>query len=54
MEKLQHVYIVIFNKQLACACILLSLFVVGPPYTLHFRVKFYAAEPQDLHEELTR
>jgi len=27
---------------------------IGPPYTLHFRVKFYAAEPEDLHEELTR
>ncbi|XP_031568493.1 uncharacterized protein LOC116303153 isoform X2 [Actinia tenebrosa] len=27
---------------------------IGPPYTLHFRVKFYAAEPHDLGEELTR
>ncbi|KAK3732825.1 hypothetical protein QZH41_017725 [Actinostola sp. cb2023] len=27
---------------------------IGPPYTLHFRVKFYAADPQDLGEELTR
>lgn len=27
---------------------------IGPPYTLHFRVRFYAAEPQDLTEELTR
>ncbi|XP_065053913.1 band 4.1-like protein 5 isoform X2 [Rhopilema esculentum] len=27
---------------------------IGPPYTLHFRVKFYAAEPESLHEELTR
>ena len=27
---------------------------VGPPFTLHFRVKFYAAEPQKLKEELTR
>ena len=32
----------------------LILFPVGPPYTLHFRVRFYAAEPQDLTEELTR
>jgi hypothetical protein len=28
--------------------------LVGPPYTLHFRVKFYAAEPHELGEELTR
>lgn len=28
--------------------------VIGPPYTLHFRVKFYAPNPQTLHEELTR
>ncbi|XP_015751808.1 PREDICTED: band 4.1-like protein 4B, partial [Acropora digitifera] len=27
---------------------------IGPPFTLHFRVRFYAAEPQDLSEELTR
>lgn len=27
---------------------------IGPPFTLHFRVRFYAAEPQDLTEELTR
>ncbi|XP_048580090.1 uncharacterized protein LOC5514796 isoform X2 [Nematostella vectensis] len=27
---------------------------IGPPYTLHFRVKFYAAEPHELGEELTR
>lgn len=30
------------------------LVLVGPPFTLHFRVRFYAAEPQDLSEELTR
>uniref|UniRef100_T2M5L9 Band 4.1-like protein 5 n=1 Tax=Hydra vulgaris TaxID=6087 RepID=T2M5L9_HYDVU len=27
---------------------------IGPPYTLHFRVKFYALEPHKLKEELTR
>jgi len=27
---------------------------IGPPYTFHFRVKFYAIEPAKLHEELTR
>lgn len=29
-------------------------FAVGPPYTLRLRVKFYASEPNNLHEELTR
>lgn len=27
---------------------------IGPPYTLHFRVKFYAPDPHLLTEELTR
>jgi len=27
---------------------------IGPPYTIHFRIKFYAPEPDVLHEELTR
>ncbi|RMC18702.1 hypothetical protein DUI87_04598 [Hirundo rustica rustica] len=27
---------------------------VGPPYCLHFRVKFYSSEPNNLREELTR
>lgn len=27
---------------------------IGPPYTFRFRVKFYASDPQNLHEELTR
>ncbi|XP_058868926.1 band 4.1-like protein 4B isoform X4 [Acipenser ruthenus] len=26
----------------------------GPPYTLHFRIKFYSSEPNNLHEEFTR
>ena len=30
------------------------LFVVGPPYTFRFRVKFYTSDPQNLHDELTR
>lgn len=29
-------------------------FAVGPPYTLHLRVKFYSSEPNNLREELTR
>ncbi|XP_051642976.1 band 4.1-like protein 5 isoform X3 [Manacus candei] len=29
-------------------------FAVGPPYCLHFRVKFYSSEPNNLREELTR
>jgi len=33
-----------------CFCFLL----VGPPYTMHFRVKFYPVEPHKLREELTR
>jgi len=28
--------------------------LVGPPYTFRFRVKFYASDPQNLREELTR
>lgn len=28
--------------------------VAGPPYLLYFCVKFYAADPCRLHEELTR
>ena len=32
-----------------------SVDVLGhPPYTFNFRVKFYAAEPHTLSEELTR
>ncbi|KAF2975480.1 hypothetical protein EK904_012266, partial [Melospiza melodia maxima] len=27
---------------------------VGPPYTLHFRIKYYSSEPNNLHEEFTR
>lgn len=27
---------------------------IGPPYSIHFRVKFYPIEPSKLHEELTR
>ncbi|XP_039593551.1 band 4.1-like protein 4B isoform X3 [Polypterus senegalus] len=27
---------------------------IGPPYTLHFRIKFYSSEPNNLHEEFTR
>lgn len=27
---------------------------IGPPYTLHLRVKFYSSEPNNLREELTR
>uniref|UniRef100_A0A8C1L0P3 Erythrocyte membrane protein band 4.1 like 5 n=1 Tax=Cyprinus carpio TaxID=7962 RepID=A0A8C1L0P3_CYPCA len=30
------------------------LVLVGPPYCLHMRVKFYSSEPNNLHEELTR
>lgn len=29
-------------------------FVVGPPYTLRLKVKFYSSEPNTLREELTR
>jgi len=28
--------------------------VVGPPYTLRLKVKFYSSEPNSLREELTR
>lgn len=28
--------------------------VVGPPYTLRLKVKFYSSEPNTLREELTR
>ena len=41
------------DLQFIIVCIF-CLFLVGPPFTLHFRVRFYAAEPQDLSEELTR
>ncbi|KAM9307895.1 band 4.1-like protein 4B [Gastrophryne carolinensis] len=27
---------------------------IGPPYTLHFRIKYYSSEPNNLHEEYTR
>jgi FERM N-terminal domain/FERM central domain len=27
---------------------------IGPPYTLHLKVKFYSSEPNTLREELTR
>ncbi|XP_066924456.1 band 4.1-like protein 5 [Clytia hemisphaerica] len=27
---------------------------IGPPYSIHFRMKFYPIEPHKLHEELTR
>ena len=44
--------------ELVVGIINLSIFItcnsVGPPYTFHFRVKFYAMEPHKLHEELTR
>lgn len=30
------------------------MFLVGPPYTLRLRVKFYSSEPNNLREELTR
>jgi len=32
----------------------LSNFLVGPPYTLRLKVKFYSSEPNTLREELTR
>lgn len=28
--------------------------LVGPPYTLHLRVRFFSSEPQSLRDELTR
>ena len=28
--------------------------LVGPPYTLRLKVKFYSSEPNNLREELTR
>ncbi|XP_064006094.1 LOW QUALITY PROTEIN: band 4.1-like protein 4B [Pogoniulus pusillus] len=28
--------------------------IIGPPYTLHFRIKYYSSEPNNLHEEFTR
>lgn len=31
-----------------------NLFIVGPPYTLRLKVKFYSSEPNLLREELTR
>jgi len=31
-----------------------SAYTVGPPYTLHFRIKYYSSEPNNLHEEFTR
>ncbi|KAM5156735.1 band 4.1-like protein 4B [Mantella aurantiaca] len=27
---------------------------IGPPYTVHFRIKYYSSEPNNLHEEFTR
>ncbi|XP_072910411.1 band 4.1-like protein 4B [Hemitrygon akajei] len=27
---------------------------IGPPYSLHFRIKFYSSEPNNLREEFTR
>lgn len=30
------------------------LILVGPPYTLRLKVKFYSSEPNSLREELTR
>nr|XP_006007662.2 PREDICTED: band 4.1-like protein 4B [Latimeria chalumnae] len=27
---------------------------IGPPYTLHFRIKYFSSEPNNLHEEFTR
>ena len=42
------------KKMYAITLHLLIVFAVGPPFTLHFRVRFYAAEPQDLTEELTK
>lgn len=32
----------------------MSFIVVGPPYTLRLKVKFYSSEPNTLREELTR
>lgn len=29
-------------------------YIVGPPYTLRLKVKFYSSEPNTLREELTR
>lgn len=34
--------------------IVFVLLIVGPPYTLRLRVKFYSSEPNSLREELTR
>lgn len=31
-----------------------GVFLVGPPYTLRLKVKFYSSEPNNLREELTR
>ena len=31
-----------------------SALIVGPPYTLHLRVRFFSSEPQSLRDELTR
>nr|CAB3242830.1 band 4.1-like protein 5 [Phallusia mammillata] len=33
---------------------IISQVKIGPPYTFHFRVKFYSSEPNLLQEELTR
>ncbi|EDV26550.1 uncharacterized protein TRIADDRAFT_23231, partial [Trichoplax adhaerens] len=30
------------------------LFTASPPYTVHFMIKFYAADPCSLEQELTR
>lgn len=31
-----------------------TCYLVGPPYTLRLKVKFYSSEPNTLREELTR
>lgn len=36
------------------SAVILICVLVGPPYCLHMRVKFYSSEPNNLHEELTR
>lgn len=35
-------------------CLFGFLSLVGPPYTLRLKVKFYSSEPNNLREELTR
>lgn len=46
-------YIVVKLDSIHSAVTLFFL-LVGPPYCLHMRVKFYSSEPNNLHEELTR